>query len=119
MREVYRLRDNLLYTTLNSVNCEMVVGSVITSVLSNIPSYTLIMRCPNEDCNKTVERISPLLGLHVNVFDNNISNIHGAIFANFSANYSMTCGPCNKLLTASIRFGNHLFIEVFESLNHH
>lgn len=116
MSQVYRLRANLLYTTFNSANCEMVVGSVITSVLSNIPSYTLVMRCPKKGCKKTVERIFPLLGLDVNVFDNKISNIHAAMFANFSANNSTTCGPCNELLIASIRFGNHLFIEVFESL---
>lgn len=92
-------------------DCSSTISFIISTILSDCPSYTESVSCTDE-C-PTSEVFFPILMLN-DVFNADFGNMVDAIWANFP---SKICAKCNQPALMKIQFAPILFIEVFKNGN--
>lgn len=113
MKQVNKLRAELIYSEYKGGNCSIVVTDIMRRYLKDCPSITESGLCNKKGCcSKSFEFKIPTVALNEEEFDGKLTNLEKAITTNFPA--TNLCRKCREPYSTFERtFNEHLFIEVF------
>lgn len=112
MKQVNKLRANLIYSEFKSGDCSISAIDIIQRYLKDFPSITVTGACKRKGCASRKSDVNfPIIELDEIQFDAKIENLEKAVMANFPP--GNTCNKCRRSISTFERIcGHHLFIQV-------